>query len=68
MRWADSVPCSHAAALQERECRFYGVRVNAAHDVNLAAAVDVRVTDPSLRRVGVLGYCATQTLAHSNST
>ena len=40
MLGADTMPRSHDAALQERECRFDGVRVNIAHDVDLATMID----------------------------
>ena len=36
----DSVPCSHNAALQERECGFDGVCVNVTHNVNVAAVLN----------------------------
>ena len=37
---ANTMPRSHDAALQKREGVLYGVRVNVAHDVDLAAVID----------------------------
>ncbi len=40
MLCANTMPRSHDAALQERECGFYGVRVDVAVDVDAILVVD----------------------------
>ena len=40
MLWADSMPCSHDAALEKRERSFNGVRMNVSHDVDFSAVID----------------------------
>ena len=56
MLCADSMPRSENAALQEGECRFDGVRVNIAFDVNLEPVSNGFVTPffpQSLRRAAI---------------
>src|SRR6185437_13773069 len=44
---ADSMPRSHDAALQQRECGFNGVGVNLTHDIDVALMLDSLVSSHS---------------------